>query len=75
MKKVNVTFSIPEDTRELLYSLVGQRKMSSFVAQAINKALSEKMDILKRAYKEAEKDPDRLAVIEDWKALDTEDWE
>jgi hypothetical protein len=75
MKKINVTFSIPVETHELLQSLVGRSKMSSFVASVINKALHEKMETLKKAYAEAEKDPDRQKVIEDWKSLEGEDWE
>ncbi len=74
MKKVNVTFSIPSDTHKLLHSLVGQRKMSLFVTQAINDALQEKTELLKKAYAQAENDPDRNETISDWSALDLEDW-
>lgn len=75
MKKINVTFSIPEETNELLHSLVGRKNLSKFVAITLRKALDEKMDMLKKAYAEAEKDPDRSKVINDWNALDIEDWE
>ena len=48
MKKVKkVTFSISEETRELL----------------------------QKAYAEAEKDSDRKKVIDEWRHLETEDWE
>lgn len=69
MKKVNVTFSIPEDTHRMLQSFVGQRKMSSYVTKLINKALKEKEEELKKAYIMAQKDPDRIEVIKDWMQL------
>ncbi len=75
MKKINVTFSLPSETHKLLRSLVGQRKMSSFVSEAIKQALNEKKDHLKAAYIEAEKDPDRKKSIEEWDALESEGWE
>ena len=75
MKKVNVTFSIPVETQELLYNLIEHRKVSSFVAEVLNKALEEKIDALKKAYAEAEKDPDRQETIDDWRALEGEGWD
>ena len=75
MKKINVTFSIPVETNELLHSLVGRKKLSAFVANALDRALEEKMHNLKQAYAKAENDPNRLKTIKEWKALDTEDWE
>lgn len=74
MKKINVTFSIPSETNDLLHSLVGKNK-SAFVTEALNKALEERMEALKKDYAEAEKDPDRKKTIEEWKSLDTEGWE
>lgn len=75
MKKVNVTFSIPVETQQLLYSLIERRKVSAFVVEALNKALEEKTEILKKAYADAEKDPDRQETINDWKALEGEEWD
>ncbi len=74
MKKVNITFSIPIETQQLLQSLVGRRKMSAFVAKALDKALLEKVEVLKKAYIEAEKDPSRKELINDWKDSDLEGW-
>lgn len=74
MKKVNVTFSIPKETHERLQGLIGRRKMSSFVTMVLNKALEEKMQLLRVAYVQAEEDPDRKEVINDWKVLEGEDW-
>jgi len=75
MKKINVTFSIPEDTNKNLHLLIEQRKMSSFVTKVINEALAKEKDALRKAYIEAESDPDRMQILADWKDLDTEDWE
>lgn len=75
MKKINVTFSIPAETHELLQSLIGKRKMSSFAAEALRNALEQKREALKRAYREAESDPDRIGISEDWDMLDIEGWE
>ena len=67
MKKINVTFSIPTETNELLHALIGKKKLSSFVASTLNKALEEKMEALKREYAEAEKDPDRKKLLKNGK--------
>lgn len=74
MKRINVTFSIPAETHELLQSLVGRRKMSSFVSGVLKRALEEKRETLKKAYREAESDTDRIETIEDWGVLDVEGW-
>ena len=50
MKKVNITFSIPEQTREALHALVPSRQVSKFVTDAIEIALSEKKTKLKTTY-------------------------
>lgn len=75
MKKRNVTFTIPQETSDLLHSLISRRKMSSFVAEVLHRALIEKKEALKKAYSEAEKDESRRSVIDDWQELDVEDWE
>lgn len=75
MKKINVTFSIPEETHKALHMLIERRKMSTFVTKVINDALAHEKEVLKRAYIEAKDDPDRQVTVADWKSLDTEDWE
>lgn len=75
MKTINATFSIPEDVLQLLHAFVEKRGLSKFVAQAIKKALEEKRNSLKAAYREAEKDEDTKETIEDWAKLDGEDWD
>ena len=75
MKKINVTFSIPEETNERLHALIGRKKLSAFVTVALDNALEDMMESLKKAYAEAERDPDRKKIIEDWKDTETEGWE
>ena len=74
MKKINVTFSLPEDTHKKLQSLVGRRKMSAFVAQAIDKELEKQVHALKQAYIEAEADVGRQKVVNDWAVLGMGVW-
>lgn len=69
-KKVNVTFSIPNDVNILLHTLVKRRSMSQFVSSAIQKALDEEKESLKAAYIAANSDTARNEVISDWDALD-----
>lgn len=75
MKKINVTFSIPEETHKALHMLIERRQMSIFVTKVINDALAHEKEALKLAYIEAMNDPDRKADISDWKSLEAEDWE
>jgi len=74
MKKINVTFSLPEEIHKKLQALVGRRKMSAFVAQAIDKELEKQIHALKQAYIEAEADADRQKVVNDWAVLGMEGW-
>jgi hypothetical protein len=73
-KKISVTFSIPVELNNMLHSMIDRRKLSRFVAQALEYALNEKKQTLKEAYKEASKDPDRLKTIKEWEVLDGEGW-
>lgn len=66
MKKINVTFSLPVEINELLDSLLGSKNKSAFVAEVLNRALQERMEALKKEYKEAEKDTDRVETIKAW---------
>ncbi len=75
MKKINVTFSIPEETNERLHVLIGRKKLSAFVTETLNKALENKMADLKKAYAEAANDPGQREVAEDWKITEAEGWE
>lgn len=74
-KTSNVTFSIPEDVNIQLHAFVEKRGLSKFVTKAIEKALKEEKANLRAAYKDAENDPELKEIIDDWAALDGEDWD
>ena len=73
-KKISVTFSIPVELNNMLHLMIDRRKLSRFVAQALEYALNEKKQALKEAYMQASKDSDRLKVIKEWEVLDEKDW-
>jgi hypothetical protein len=75
IKTINVTFSIPENTNTLLHSFVEKRGLSKFVTRAIEQALEEEKNKLKAAFREAENDQDLKEIMDDWAALDGEDWD
>ncbi|MFV0340165.1 MAG: hypothetical protein ACK5MA_05990 [Parachlamydiaceae bacterium] len=75
MKTVNVTFSIPENINIALHRRVEKRGLSRFVTKAIEKALTEKHDTLKAAFRDAENDPNLKETMDDWAALDGEEWD
>lgn len=70
MKKINVTFSLPVEVNDLLDSLLGSKNKSAFVAQVLTAALQEKVQALKKDYKNAAKDNDRNRTIEAWQKID-----
>lgn len=45
------------------------------MTKAIEKALEIEKNNLKAAFKEAENDPDLKEIMNDWAALDGEDWD
>ena len=63
MKKVNATFSIPEETNNLLHAVIRQRKLGNFVTKALNDALAKESAALRKAHEIAEKDPARKKTI------------
>ncbi len=73
-KTITVTFSLPIGLNNLLHTCVEKRKLSRFVAHAIEQALESEKQALRDAYAAANKDQDRKEVIEDWSALDNERW-
>lgn len=85
MKHKNMTFSIPEDLKAILYAQVGKMNMSQFISNAVRKSLEEesarKEAELDAAYEAANQDIDRKATLQDWNALDDvsdlmdEDWD
>lgn len=74
MRHYNITFSIPDDLKSILYAHVSKGSMSRFISDAIRKALEDEKLIkekeLDAAYEAANQDSDRLEVLNDWNALD-----
>jgi len=66
VKKIKVTFSISVELNNMLHSMIPSTQLNSFVTQAIERALEKKS--LKKAYLEANEDPDRLKTIQEWDA-------
>ena len=72
MKKVNVTFSISPEIHKALQRFVDRKKMSSFVNNAISKALEMQKLSLKKEYLRAAEDPGENEAIEDWSSLEVD---
>ena len=66
-KKVNRTFSIPQDVAEELHTFVKRREMSQFVTDAIRKELLSKKEELKKAYLSSNQDEGQFIAMDDWK--------
>ena len=85
MKHKNMTFSIPDDLRAVLYARIGKMNMSRYISNAVRKSLEEEnareKAELDAAYEAANQDMDRQATLQDWDALDDvsdlmgEDWD
>ena len=52
-----------------------EAKMEKLRSHAIETALEKEKTILKAAFKDAENDPDLKETMDDWAALDGEDWD
>jgi hypothetical protein len=48
--------------------------MSRFIAEAVQEKLRDRETDLAEEYRDAQKDPERQRVVDDWAALDTEGW-
>lgn len=65
-KKVNQTFSIPQDVSQELHTYVKRREMSQFVSDAIRKELASKKEELGQAYRAANKDEGQRESMDEW---------
>jgi hypothetical protein len=74
MKHKNMTFSIPEDLRAVLYAHVGKMNLSKFISNAVRKSLEDETKRqekeLDAAYEAANQDSDRIQTIREWDQLD-----
>ncbi len=75
MRTHKATYTLPDEVLEELNTFVEQRQRSRFVAEAIQLSLELKKKELENAYKEAASDPERLAEIEKWEAIELEGWD
>jgi hypothetical protein len=78
MKHKNMTFSIPDDLKALLFTRVGNRNRSQFISNSIRKALEEEESELEReldiAYEAANQDSSRIEVLQDWDEAEDNEW-
>ena len=61
-----MTFSLPEELATRLVKRVPARERSRFLAQVLEKSLSEEDDALIRACLTANQDPDVKAIEQEW---------
>jgi Arc/MetJ family transcription regulator len=69
-----VSITLDEDLHARLRRAAGPRGVRRFVEQTLRERLSPRGQALYREYLAASRDPDRLEVLEDWDALETEAW-
>lgn len=67
-----MTFSLPVQLIAQLRSSIGQGEMSRFATQALQKALEQEQEKLRKEYQAAANDPERKKIVEEWSALDVE---
>ena len=66
-KKINQTFSIPQDVSRELHTYVRRREMSQFVSNAIRKELFFRKNELRQAYLSANADEGQQEAMKEWK--------
>lgn len=69
-----VSITLDEDLYGKLRKAAGPRGMRQFVEQTLRERLRPRQRTLYREYLAASRDPDRLEVLKDWDALETEGW-
>lgn len=74
MKTVHITLTVPEDLKELLFTTIGKGSVSKFVSDTLRKALQKKKRDLATDYIAASQDQDNLQVMNDWAAIEGEDF-
>lgn len=70
-----LSITLPDDLYDRVKRLVPQRRVSKFVAHAIEEKLDQQREELYLAYLEASKDQEREAEIQQWSHTDVETWE
>ena len=67
--------SIPNELWLTFTAKVPPGKRSQFISKAIEKALSERDDLLASEYEEAFNSEEYRAIEKDWSSLNVENWE
>lgn len=73
MKTLSVT--LEDGLYKQLRVIAQSRQVSSFVSEAIKAHIQAKMLKMASDYEEAAKDEQRMAEIDEWRALDAEGWQ
>ena len=69
-----ISVILNDNLYQKLKAIVPNRKISKFVAEAVNEKLSQKSAALHKAYMEAYKDKDRNKECKLWDDISGEDW-
>lgn len=69
-----MSVTLDEDLYGKLRKAAGPRGVRRFVEQTLRERLRPPRQALSREYLAASRDPDRLEVLKDWDALETEGW-
>ncbi len=69
---MNITLA--EDLYRRLKKKAPSKKMSAFIAQALQEYLGPAPSDLEAAYREAAREPWRRSLADDWAATETEAW-
>ena len=69
-----LSVTLDEDLYGRLRKAAGSRGVRQFVEQTLRERLSPRRQALYREYLAASSDPDRLEVLKDWDAIETEGW-
>lgn len=75
VKTKTVTFNMPVELHWQLKVLVGSKKMSRFVCDAVQERISDQKKQLRAAYLEARMDSKRESAIHEWRITEGENWQ
>ncbi|MBI1976210.1 MAG: hypothetical protein HYS56_01735 [Candidatus Omnitrophica bacterium] len=75
VKTKAVTFNMPVELHWQLRVLVGPKKMSRFVCDAVKERISDQKKRLRDAYLAARQDSRREKAIDEWKITEGENWQ
>lgn len=71
---VHLNITLDEELYARLKAKTPSKKLSAFIARALEAQLGPGADELTRGYREAAKEPWRRTLAEDWSATESEAW-